>query len=149
MSAGAVHKRPLTPSWRPEAAGQHDRPPDYDMAGWCRFYAWNGRKGRYDGTCVAGAFLEAAAEIDRLNALLKTTESALNLRSVGAISELRLAERDARQLARALAAKHYSHVRQWQPLDSIRGLISQIDNMTAGLVRDSGRHAERENGEAS
>jgi len=45
------------------------------------------------------------------------------------------AYREARQLAEFLHAKHYAHVKQWKPLEDTRGVISQIDNMIAGLDR--------------
>jgi hypothetical protein len=43
------------------------------------------------------------------------------------------AMREALNLARALHRRWYSHVPQWEPLDTVAGIISQIDNMTAGL----------------
>jgi hypothetical protein len=44
--------------------------------------------------------------------------------------------RYAEQLATSLAAKHYPEVTQWRPLSGdLMGLLSQIDNMTTGLVR--------------
>lgn len=43
--------------------------------------------------------------------------------------------RQLRALAVALHARHYAEVLQWQPLDDAEGLLSQIDNMTAGLCR--------------
>ncbi|NTA34367.1 hypothetical protein G6K96_21785 [Agrobacterium vitis] len=45
-----------------------------------------------------------------------------------------LAYKEARSLAVSLHKQHYSEVTQWQPLDDIRGVISQIDNMTTDLV---------------
>lgn len=47
-----------------------------------------------------------------------------------------LAYKEALSLANSLHAQHYSHVKNWKPLDDLRGLISQIDNMTCGLVKD-------------
>lgn len=44
--------------------------------------------------------------------------------------------RNLRALAVALHARHYADVLQWQPLDDAEGLLSQIDNMTAGLSRE-------------
>jgi hypothetical protein len=43
--------------------------------------------------------------------------------------------RELRDLAIVLHRKHYPEVVQWEPLDDPRGILSQIDNMTAGLVR--------------
>ncbi len=51
-----------------------------------------------------------------------------------AVTEAELALREATALAVALHRLHYSHVPQWKPLDDIRGVISQIDNMTTGLT---------------
>lgn len=39
------------------------------------------------------------------------------------------------RLAKALHAKHYAHVPQWEPFEDAYGLIDQIDNMTAALAR--------------
>lgn len=49
------------------------------------------------------------------------------------------AERDAAMaealsLAKSLHATHYSDVHQWEPLDYPAGVISQIDNMVAGII---------------
>jgi hypothetical protein len=41
----------------------------------------------------------------------------------------------AKNLAIAIHAKHYPEVTQWKPLDDTLGLLTQIDNMTSGLVR--------------
>jgi hypothetical protein len=44
------------------------------------------------------------------------------------------AVREAVGLARALHHKHYQEdAPQWEPLDTVTGVISQIDNMTAGM----------------
>ncbi len=44
----------------------------------------------------------------------------------------------AERLAVALRAKHYPDVPQWQPLSGdLLGLLTQIDNMTAGMKRDA------------
>ena len=45
----------------------------------------------------------------------------------------------ARSLAVALHRKHFSHVENWKPLDDVVGLLTQIDNMTAGLSAVSER----------
>ena len=42
--------------------------------------------------------------------------------------------REALSLARSLHKTHYSDVTQWEPLDYPAGIISQIDNMVAGIV---------------
>ena len=44
---------------------------------------------------------------------------------------------EAKNLAIALWKKHYSDVPQWKPLGTVSGVISQIDNMTCGLVLKS------------
>lgn len=48
-------------------------------------------------------------------------------------------ERQAKNYATTLAinihAKHYSEVTQWKPLTDTLGLLTQIDNMTSGLIR--------------
>lgn len=41
----------------------------------------------------------------------------------------------AKTLAVAIHAKHYADVKHWQPLDTVIGLLTQIDNMTSGLVK--------------
>ena len=38
-------------------------------------------------------------------------------------------------LAKSLARKFYPEVTQWECLDDLAGVISQIDNMTTGLMR--------------
>jgi hypothetical protein len=43
------------------------------------------------------------------------------------------AHREALQLAKALHRRRYRHVLQWEPTDTAAGIVSQIDNMTAGL----------------
>ena len=44
--------------------------------------------------------------------------------------------KEAHFLATAIHRKHYHEVTQWKPLDYTAGLISQIDNMAAGLSLD-------------
>lgn len=44
------------------------------------------------------------------------------------------AMREALFLATTLHSRHYSEVTQWEPLDYPAGVISQIDNMVAGIV---------------
>ena len=44
--------------------------------------------------------------------------------------------KEAPFLATAIHRKHYHEVTQWKPLDYTAGLISQIDNMAAGLSLD-------------
>jgi hypothetical protein len=43
--------------------------------------------------------------------------------------------RQLRDLAVILHGKHYPEVTQWEPLDDPLGILSQIDNMTTGMVR--------------
>jgi hypothetical protein len=43
--------------------------------------------------------------------------------------------KQAQNLAECLHKKHYSDVTQWRVADDLEGVISQIDNMTAGLFR--------------
>lgn len=64
------------------------------------------------------------------------TARLLHLRLDDQARELALATREALTLAKSLHAEHYFHVSQWEPLDDIRGLISQVDNMAAGLSVD-------------
>lgn len=42
--------------------------------------------------------------------------------------------RSAIYLAKILHRQHYSEVTNWEPLDYPAGVISQIDNMVAGIV---------------
>lgn len=48
-------------------------------------------------------------------------------------------ERQAKNYATTLAinihAKHYAEVTQWKPLPDTLGVLTQIDNMTSGLVK--------------
>lgn len=50
-------------------------------------------------------------------------------------------ERQAKNYATTLAinihAKHYPEVTQWKPLPDTLGLLTQIDNMTSGLTRQT------------
>ena len=46
-------------------------------------------------------------------------------------------------LAKALARKFYPEVTQWECLDDLAGVISQIDNMTTGLMRKPVQPEER------
>jgi hypothetical protein len=41
----------------------------------------------------------------------------------------------AHQLANHLHRRHYPEVQGWEPAKDLLGLLDQIDNMTAGLVR--------------
>lgn len=42
----------------------------------------------------------------------------------------------ASRLAAAIWEKHYKDIApQWKPLDDVMGVLTQIDNMTAGLIR--------------
>ena len=44
--------------------------------------------------------------------------------------------RELTTLAEAIHRRRYWHVKQWRPLDTPRGVLSQIDNMVAGLLDD-------------
>lgn len=44
------------------------------------------------------------------------------------------AMREAVGLARTLHGRFYANVAQWRPLDDIRGVIMQINNMVAGVI---------------
>ena len=46
-------------------------------------------------------------------------------------------------LAKALAREFYPEVTQWECLDDLAGVISQIDNMTTGLMRKPVQPDER------
>lgn len=46
---------------------------------------------------------------------------------------------ELRGLAIEIHRRCYSHVPQWKPSSSARGLVSQIDNMVAGLRDDLGK----------
>ena len=48
----------------------------------------------------------------------------------------RQAKNYATTLAIALHAMHYPEVTQWKPLPDTLGLLTQIDNMVSGLVRE-------------
>jgi hypothetical protein len=41
----------------------------------------------------------------------------------------------AKNLSIAIHAKHFPEVTQWKPLGDTLGVLTQIDNMTCGLVR--------------
>lgn len=47
-----------------------------------------------------------------------------------------MAYKEAVRLACVLQAKHYPELKEWRPLDDLRGVISQIDNLTCGLVKE-------------
>jgi uncharacterized protein YfkK (UPF0435 family) len=49
-------------------------------------------------------------------------------------SEEELALLEAQALAKALHRQHYFEVKQWRVFDDLRGVISQISNMTCGLT---------------
>ena len=51
------------------------------------------------------------------------------------MSEQELIYAELLTIAKALHRDHYAEVTQWEPLESVRGIVSQIDNMTAGLPR--------------
>jgi hypothetical protein len=41
---------------------------------------------------------------------------------------------ELKSLSEVIHRRYYSHVSHWRPLDDPRGVLSQIDNMTAGLL---------------
>ena len=43
----------------------------------------------------------------------------------------------ARRLAETLHRKHFGNVENWKPLDTVLGVLMQIDNMTSGLIQAS------------
>lgn len=47
----------------------------------------------------------------------------------------------ATRLATILAEKHWPENKEWRPLPTLIGVLTQIDNMTTGLVR-KGTEAE-------
>jgi hypothetical protein len=68
----------------------------------------------------------------RFEATTRATQPEAALREA---LEVAHALKEATDLAVGLHARHYSHVKQWKPFPDLRGIISQIDNMTAGLIR--------------
>jgi len=54
----------------------------------------------------------------------------------GLAAERDAAMREALSLAHILHKNHYSDVTQWVPLDDPAGVITQIDNMVAGIVSE-------------
>jgi len=55
----------------------------------------------------------------------------------------------ATRLAQALHAKHFPEVTQWRPLPDVLGLLTQIDNMTCGLVEPKASQAHGKSGAAA
>lgn len=41
----------------------------------------------------------------------------------------------ATRLAAAIQARHFPEITQWKPLPELAGVLTQIDNMTSGLVK--------------
>lgn len=58
--------------------------------------------------------------------------------------EAQQANEYARQLAIAIHAKYYPEVTQWKPLPDLMGVLTQIDNMTAGLVKPGRLEADNQ-----
>jgi hypothetical protein len=57
----------------------------------------------------------------------------------GIMEELDVAYAQAKELAVCLWRKHYQEdAPNWEPLDTLSGVLSQIDNMSTGLQRASG-----------
>jgi hypothetical protein len=48
---------------------------------------------------------------------------------VSRLADNGLAYKEALQTAQYLAAAHFPHVPEWEPLPTLRGVLSQIDNM--------------------
>lgn len=89
-------------------------------------------------TDIADLLDEAASCIVAMGSQFKANGAALV--AMKAAKEKAEAERDeatsyAKNLAEGLHRKHYAEVTQWKPLDDLLGLLTQIDNMTARLVR--------------
>jgi len=96
-------------------------------------------------------FGEAADEIERLqvNGIHTCNPDCQRIACVQRREIERLtAERDAvtgyaTYLAEAIHAKHYAHIGQWRPLPDALGLLTQIDNMTSGLI-DAARGGKKQ-----
>ena len=60
------------------------------------------------------------------------------------VSETNLRSAEATQYAKSIAvnmARHWSDTApHWRPFDDIGGILTQIDNMAAGMVRESPNH---------
>lgn len=41
---------------------------------------------------------------------------------------------ELKSMSETIHRRYFSHVKHWRPLDDPRGILSQIDNMTAGLL---------------
>ena len=67
---------------------------------------------------------------------------ALLTRAEAAEAERDAAMTEALSLAKTLHANHYSDVHQWEPFDYPAEVISQIDNMVAGIIESA--KAERD-----
>lgn len=52
---------------------------------------------------------------------------------IGTRKELDQAHHEALHLAKSIHVSEYHDVTNWEPLDTVPGLISQIDNMYAGI----------------
>lgn len=89
----------------------------------------------------------AAAELRRQHAEIQQLKAQQNeLRE-----EQRLCMLEASGLANSMFKKHFSHERHyasgevvWGLCDSVRGVISQIDNMASGLVRSESQLSARQ-----
>jgi hypothetical protein len=87
--------------------------------------------------------LERYAEPDKSGVLWKDPDglwvkhsdyAALLTRAEAVEAERDAAMTEALSLAKTLHANHYSDVPQWEPFDYPAGVISQIDNMVAGII---------------
>jgi chromosome segregation ATPase len=92
---------------------------------------------------------DLADRIEALTARIRLVEASARLRAAQAsdcietlTAEVAEARAYAKYLAETMAAKGYPDVQQWEPLDDLVGLLTQIDNMVAG-IRDRAEKAEQ------
>lgn len=101
--------------------------------------------GNYMCRCTCGKTFEgdkrAICCLDCAAIAIKATVEALTAHLDALKEENEVAYREARGLAVAMHRSYYWEVTQWQPLEDLRGVISQIDNMTTGLSLKSERDA--------
>lgn len=107
-------------------------------------------KGIVFGLCrslraLSARLAEVEAERDRQydeNVDRIAQQAAAEARAEAAEAERDAAMTEALSLAKTLHANHYSDVPQWEPFDYPAGVISQIDNMVAGIIESA--KAERD-----
>jgi hypothetical protein len=93
-----------------------------------------------EGVCADGAAILRDGEPMDISALL----AYLNWTEFQG-AELVKCYHHARRLAEALGKKHFPDNPDWRPLEDIRGVVDQIDNMTTALVhKDALRSARNE-----